>query len=148
MLLLRVVVALLQYRLRNATRHRGAATSCTASERGYLLCSWRADDSVPIETPVTSDQFLVLTPEASLPIPNFLLPPTLHNEGNYIISLAQLCVWLGGKAEEMGVEVRPGPKLQCECGLSVCLSIIESSPRRRLNDGQPLRYFLDSARPR
>ena len=41
-------------------------------------------------------------------MPNFLLPPTLHNEGNYIISLGKLVRWLGEQAEGMGVEIYPG----------------------------------------
>ena len=41
-------------------------------------------------------------------IPHFLLPKTVHNDGNYIISLGNLCEWLGQKAESMGVDVLPG----------------------------------------
>ena len=59
-------------------------------------------------TPVSEDKFLVLTEDSSYSIPNFLLPSQLHNDGNYVISLGQLCRWLGGIAEEMGVEVYPG----------------------------------------
>ena len=59
-------------------------------------------------TPVKEDKFLVLTEDSSYSIPNFLLPSQLHNDGNYVISLGQLCRWLGGIAEEMGVEVYPG----------------------------------------
>ena len=59
-------------------------------------------------TPVSEDKFLVLSEDSSYSIPNFLLPSQLHNDGNYVISLGQLCRWLGGIAEEMGVEVYPG----------------------------------------
>ncbi|CAB9510527.1 flavoprotein-ubiquinone oxidoreductase, mitochondrial [Seminavis robusta] len=59
-------------------------------------------------TPVQHDQFLVLTEDKSMGIPHFLLPSQLHNDGNYIISLSQLCRWLGKKAEELEVEVYPG----------------------------------------
>ena len=59
-------------------------------------------------TPVSEDKFLVLTEDSNYSIPNFLLPSQLHNDGNYVISLGQLCRWLGGIAEEMGVEVYPG----------------------------------------
>jgi len=62
----------------------------------------------PIDTPVNDDVFLALTETASVSIPNVLLPPQLHNEGNYIISLNQLTRWLGEQAEELGVEVYPG----------------------------------------
>mmetsp|Transcript_54764 Transcript_54764/g.163787 ORF Transcript_54764/g.163787 Transcript_54764/m.163787 type:complete len:589 (-) Transcript_54764:98-1864(-) len=59
-------------------------------------------------TAVTEDAFLALTPEGSYRIPNALLPSQLRNDGNYIISLGQLCRYLGNKAEEMGVEIYPG----------------------------------------
>ena len=61
-------------------------------------------------TPVTKDQFLVLTESGgSYTIPNLFLPPQLLNtHGNYIISLSQLCRWLAQKAEDLGVEIYPG----------------------------------------
>jgi len=59
-------------------------------------------------TPVAADEFHVLTETNGLKLPNFLLPPQLHNDGNYIVSLSQICRWLGGVAEEMGVELYPG----------------------------------------
>ena len=59
-------------------------------------------------TPVKDDEFLLLTEDSSYTIPNVLLPSQLHNDGNYVISLGQLCRYLGAKAEEMGVEVYPG----------------------------------------
>jgi electron-transferring-flavoprotein dehydrogenase len=59
-------------------------------------------------TPVVKDKFMVLTATSSFTIPDILLPKQLCNEGNYIISLGQLCRWLGAKAEELGVEVYPG----------------------------------------
>ena len=59
-------------------------------------------------TPVTMDEFLFLTESKSYRIPSMLLPQQLHNDGNYVISLGQLCRYLGKKAEEMGVEIYPG----------------------------------------
>jgi len=59
-------------------------------------------------TPVTEDRFLVLSETSSYTIPNFLLPSQLHNDGNFVISLGQLCRWLASIAEEMGVEIYPG----------------------------------------
>jgi len=61
-----------------------------------------------IATPVSKDVFNILTPTGSYTIPNIFLPKQLHNDGNYVISLSQLCRYLGGVAEEMGVEVYPG----------------------------------------
>jgi len=59
-------------------------------------------------TPVSEDQFLLLTEDKSYAIPNILLPEQLHNDGNFVISLGQMCRWLGGVAEDMGVEIYPG----------------------------------------
>jgi electron-transferring-flavoprotein dehydrogenase len=62
----------------------------------------------PLDTEVKEDVFLYLTETGSVGIPNVLLPSELHNDGNYIISLGQLCRWLGTQAEELGVEIFPG----------------------------------------
>jgi electron-transferring-flavoprotein dehydrogenase len=60
-------------------------------------------------TPVVTDTFSILTETGgSYTIPNLLLPSQLHNDGNYIISLGQLCQWLATKAEDLGVEIYPG----------------------------------------
>jgi flavin-dependent dehydrogenase len=40
--------------------------------------------------------------------PDFFVPKTMHNEGNYIISLGNLCRWLAQQAENLGVEIYPG----------------------------------------
>lgn len=61
-----------------------------------------------VATPVASDQFLLLTEHSHYTVPHMFLPPQLHNEGNYIISLSQLCRWLAAEAEELGVEIYPG----------------------------------------
>mgnify|MGYP001303714765 FL=1 len=36
------------------------------------------------------------------------MPKSIHNHGNYIISLGQLCEWLAEQAEELGIEILPG----------------------------------------
>jgi len=60
-------------------------------------------------TPVESDTFQVLTEGgAAYSIPGMLLPSQLHNDGNYIVSLSQLCRWLAEEAENLGVEIYPG----------------------------------------
>lgn len=74
-----------------------------------LLPDWRDDDSAPIGTSVSEDAFFWLgSSTSSVQLPNLLLPPELHNGGNYVISLSQLVRWLGEKAGELGVEVYPG----------------------------------------
>ena len=66
------------------------------------------DEQGSFATPVTTDQFQILTETSSYTIPNMVLPPQLHNHGNYIISLSQLCRWLAQRAEGLGVEIYPG----------------------------------------
>jgi electron-transferring-flavoprotein dehydrogenase len=56
---------------------------------------------------VTEDQFTILFEKEHFNIPNILLPKGVHNEGNYIISLGNLCEWMGQKAESMGVDILP-----------------------------------------
>jgi electron-transferring-flavoprotein dehydrogenase len=57
---------------------------------------------------VTEDRFSILFEKTHINIPNFLLPKSVHNEGNFIISLGDLCEWLGEKAEGLGVDILPG----------------------------------------
>mmetsp|Transcript_8264 Transcript_8264/g.15850 ORF Transcript_8264/g.15850 Transcript_8264/m.15850 type:complete len:549 (+) Transcript_8264:86-1732(+) len=72
-----------------------------------LIPDWK-EKGAPIDTPVTEDEFHFLSESGSIQIPNMLLPPQLHNDGNYVISLSQLVRWLGEQAEELGVEIYPG----------------------------------------
>ncbi|MDR3523465.1 MAG: electron transfer flavoprotein-ubiquinone oxidoreductase [Acetobacteraceae bacterium] len=69
-----------------------------------LLPHWREMDP-PEFTPAKEDRFFYLTPVASIRMPT---PPQMHNEGNYIGSLGNLCRWLGTQAESLGVEIYPG----------------------------------------
>ncbi len=72
-----------------------------------LIPNWKNLDS-PIKNDVRSEEFLFYTNNKSIKIPNFLLPKVLQNHGNYIISLSNLCKWLGEFAENLGVEIFPG----------------------------------------
>lgn len=72
-----------------------------------LIPDWK-EKGAPLHTEAGQDEFLILTEKHGLPVPNMLLPKELHNEGNYIISLSQLCRWLAEQAEELGVDVIPG----------------------------------------
>ncbi|MBP2228519.1 electron transfer flavoprotein-ubiquinone oxidoreductase [Azospirillum agricola] len=72
-----------------------------------LIPDWK-EKGAPLHTPVTDDRFYVLSEKGGFQIPNALLPPLMHNDGNYAISLGNLCRWLGTQAEEMGVEIYPG----------------------------------------
>ena len=72
-----------------------------------LFPDWR-ERGAPLDSPVTEDQFLILTEDKAHRIPNFLLPPLMSNHGMYISSLGKICRWLGERAEELGVEIYPG----------------------------------------
>ena len=64
--------------------------------------------SAPDETQVKQDKFLFLGPAGDIRLPNWMMPPLMNNHGNYIVSLGDLCRWLGEQAVELGVEVYPG----------------------------------------
>jgi electron-transferring-flavoprotein dehydrogenase len=72
-----------------------------------LIPDWQAKNA-PLDTPVSRDRFAFLTPAGSFDVPNFMLPQCFQNHGNYIISLGQVCRWLGAQAEALGVDVFPG----------------------------------------
>ncbi len=72
-----------------------------------LIPDWK-EQGAPINTPVTEDRFLMLSETGGFKVPNLLLPGCFKNHGNYIISLGNLCRWLGEQAEALGVEIYPG----------------------------------------
>ena len=72
-----------------------------------LIPDWK-DKGAPLETPVTEDKFVYLGPQGSLEIPTWPMPGFMHNHGNYIASLGNLCRWLAQEAEALGVEIYPG----------------------------------------
>jgi electron-transferring-flavoprotein dehydrogenase len=69
-----------------------------------LFPDWKALGA-PLNTPAAEDRFLFLTESKAWRLPT---PPQMANHGNYIISLANLCRWLGSQAEALGVEIYPG----------------------------------------
>ncbi|MBS3785587.1 MAG: electron transfer flavoprotein-ubiquinone oxidoreductase [Gammaproteobacteria bacterium] len=72
-----------------------------------LLPDWH-ERAAPLHTPVAEDRFMLLTENRSLKVPNALLPKQLHNAGNYIVSMGNVCRWLAEQAEALGVEIYPG----------------------------------------
>ncbi len=72
-----------------------------------LFPDWR-ERGAPLNQPVTDDAFMFLTETGATRTPNFLLPKNFHNDGNYIISLANFTRWLAQQAEALGVEIFPG----------------------------------------
>jgi len=62
----------------------------------------------PVKTEVKEDNFYLLGPAGKIRIPNWPMPPLMSNHGNYIVSMANVCRWMAGVAESLGVEIFPG----------------------------------------
>ena len=71
-----------------------------------LIPNWK-ELNAPLNVPVTKDKIYYLLKNIGIPVPPFVMP-NLNNHGNYVISLGNLCRWLGDQAENLGVEVFPG----------------------------------------
>ncbi|MGE5523689.1 MAG: electron transfer flavoprotein-ubiquinone oxidoreductase [Rhodospirillaceae bacterium] len=72
-----------------------------------LIPNWK-ELNAPLNAPVVEDRFLMLSDTGARQVPNAVLPACLHNEGMYVISLGNVCRWLGQQAEALGVEIFPG----------------------------------------
>jgi electron-transferring-flavoprotein dehydrogenase len=72
-----------------------------------LLPDWKALGA-PLNQPVTGDDILFLSETGARRTPDFFVPASLHNEGNYVISLSNVVKWLAQQAEGLGVEIFPG----------------------------------------
>ena len=72
-----------------------------------LLPEWRNEES-PVRTAVTADRFYMLGSSGAVRMPNALMPPLMSNHGTFIVSLGDVCRYLGQKAEALGVEIYPG----------------------------------------
>ena len=88
--------------------HILAGTVFEPTALNELFPDWK-EKGAPLNTPVTRDDiFLLKNQEKATKIPNGFVPKNMHNHGNYIISLGNLCRWLAEQAEQLGVEVYPG----------------------------------------
>jgi len=72
-----------------------------------LVPDWKAKGA-PLGVPVSEDRFLFLTEKGATRTPNWMLPGCFKNHGNNVISLGNLCRWLGQQAESAGVEMFAG----------------------------------------
>lgn len=73
-----------------------------------LFPDWK-DKDAPLKTAVTRDELVILRNDtASTKIPHAFIPKTMHNDGNYIVSLGNVCRWLAEQAEGLGVDIYPG----------------------------------------
>src|SRR6185436_5604742 len=74
---------------------------------GELIPDWK-EKGAPLKAPVTEDRFLFLSEKSAVRTPAWLLPACFKNHGNYVVSLGNVCRWLGQQAEALGVEIFPG----------------------------------------
>ncbi|MHA7834190.1 MAG: electron transfer flavoprotein-ubiquinone oxidoreductase [Algiphilus sp.] len=73
-----------------------------------LFPDWK-ERGAPLLTPVTRDEMhLLKSPEKTSKLPNAIVPRTMHNHGNFVVSLGKVVRWLGEQAEALGVEIYPG----------------------------------------
>ncbi len=73
-----------------------------------LFPDWQ-ERQAPLTTKVTGDDiYLLKNEEAGIKVPGFSVPKTMHNDGNYIVSMGNVCRWLAEQAEGLGVEIFPG----------------------------------------
>ena len=72
-----------------------------------LFPNWK-DMNPPNMSKVIKEDFLFLGNKSSFKLPNLFLPKTFKNDGNYIISLANLCRWLSEEAAKLEIEIYPG----------------------------------------
>jgi len=72
-----------------------------------LLPDWK-ELSSPLTVPVIENHHWVLTQTRKREMPHALMPPFMSNKGTYTASLGNVCRWLAGQAEALGVEIFPG----------------------------------------
>ncbi len=88
--------------------HILAGTVFEPSALNELFPNWK-ELGAPLDVPVTRDEIFVLkSAEKGIKVPNAFVPKNMHNHGNYIVSLGNVCRWLAEQAEGMGAEVYPG----------------------------------------
>ena len=72
-----------------------------------LIPNWK-ELGAPLNQPVTDDAYIFLGEKTGVRVPNMVLPPFAHNDGNYIVSLGAVTKWMAEQAEALGVEIFPG----------------------------------------
>jgi len=72
-----------------------------------LIPNWE-ELGAPLKTAVKRDELHMFKEQGSTKFPGFMIPPSMHNHGNYIVSLSNVVRWLGEQAEALGIEIYPG----------------------------------------
>ena len=79
-----------------------------------LFPNWK-ELGAPLNVPVTADEFVLVGNRCEIPTPLWLLPKCFHNDGAYIVSLANVVRWMGEQAEAAGVEIYRALPLRMCC---------------------------------
>jgi len=73
-----------------------------------LFPDWK-ERGAPLNIEVKKDKFFFYTgAKSAIKLPNFFIPKPTHNDGNYIVSMGNVCRWLADQAEAMEVDIYPG----------------------------------------
>lgn len=73
-----------------------------------LFPDWQ-QRKAPLSIQVSNDDIYYLSSENSgIQLPRFSVPTTMRNDGNYIVSMGNVCRWLAEQAEQLGVDIFPG----------------------------------------
>ncbi|MFY9270021.1 MAG: NAD(P)/FAD-dependent oxidoreductase, partial [Candidatus Manganitrophaceae bacterium] len=100
------------------------------------------EGTFPLEVPVRKDGFYFLSERKAVRLP---LPPTIRNEGNYVISVSRFGRWLAERAEGMGVSLfseTAGVKLLVENG---AIRGVKTGDKGRDRNGAPMENFQEGA---
>ena len=92
------------------------------------------DREFPFRRPVTREAVYFLTEARSFGIPT---PPTMHNRGYYTASISEIARWLGGKAEELGVNLFPGFPAEALLVQGSAVRGVRTTPSGLDRDGNP-----------
>lgn len=86
----------------------------------YSLFPDQASDCPTLSTPVKGDDVYILTSDKkNIKMPSWLIPRSLHNKGNYLISLGELCQWMAERAMELGVDIFPAFQHKTICKMKM-----------------------------
>ncbi|MDO5651269.1 MAG: electron transfer flavoprotein-ubiquinone oxidoreductase [Moraxella sp.] len=73
-----------------------------------LFPDWQ-DMNAPVSVKTTEDRvYMLQNAKRAIRLPDSVVPSSMHNEGNYIISLGNVVRWLAEQAESMEIMLFPG----------------------------------------
>jgi electron-transferring-flavoprotein dehydrogenase len=93
-----------------------------------------ADEDFPFRRPVAKERVRYLTKKRAWWVPT---PPPMKNHGNFIASICEVVRWLGGKAEELGVNVFTGFPVESLLMDGGAVRGVRTTPTGLGRDGEP-----------